>query len=90
MLFHVTVYKRLDVNSRPGIQRIHNYGSNWTKCVEAFPSGPLPIFFLQIASGHVVDAGISQNVGPDVFIDLQIPATLADDHAEFSFMINAS
>ncbi len=56
--------------------------------VEAFGAGPLAVLLLQIARGHVIHAGVAENVGTNIFIRGQLVAIFGDHHSEFAFVVH--
>ncbi len=64
-----------------------NPGPQGREGVEALGAGELAVLFLQIPGGDVVDAGVAQDVVPEVrFLD--VPGGLADDHRQFRLVVH--
>src|SRR5208337_4902805 len=56
--------------------------------IEALAAGPLPVFALQVARGHVVQAGVAADVRPHVLVRAHVAAALADHHRQFAFEVH--
>ena len=73
----------------PRIEVCHHHRADGTKGVEPFGASPLTIFFLQVARGHVVHAGIAKYVRPYVIALAQAVAALADHDSQLAFVVHA-
>src|SRR5882672_1168733 len=89
VLADVIVYAHAHGNTLPRINFVRDQRAYGTECVEAFGAAPLAVFGLEIAGGHVVHAGVAENVLPHVFICRGMMASFSNDHAEFALMVDA-
>src|SRR4051812_4099330 len=78
-----------DDDSRPRIDFVGDQRTDGTERVEAFSARPLVVLLLQVARGDVVHARVSIDVAADVFVIAQLVTALADDDAEFAFVVDA-
>ena len=71
--------------------RIEALGDDWpnrAEGVETFGAGPLPVLLLQVAGGHVVHAGVAEDIGPHVVALPQAVTALANHDAQLAFVIH--
>src|ERR1700683_4102835 len=57
--------------------------------IEALSARELHVEFLQVAGGHVVEAGVAQDVGADVFAVFRVIAPARDDDGQLAFLVHA-
>src|ERR1700735_1100114 len=87
ILFPDAIQERLDGEARR-IERCLDNRAERTERVEALAARKLSVEPLDIARGHVIEAGVAENVLRNIFIGQQVPAAAADDRCEFAFVVN--
>jgi len=67
-LAHLAIDAGFDLDAGPGvnINAVGDQRSNRAEGIETFAANPLRFFFLQIAGGEIIDAGVAKNVGANV------------------------
>ena len=72
-----------------GIYLVGDDGACGAEGVEAFASGPLPVGFLNVAGGNVVDDGVAAYVEAGVVGEVEIAAAAAYDDGQFALVVDA-
>src|SRR6185312_11953730 len=95
VLAQLAIDAGLDGEAVPGVDftvtplgHLNHPGADRTEGVESFGPGPLRIGFLQVACGDVVDAGVAQNIGPNVAPGGQLRTAALYDHAQLAFVVH--
>src|ERR1019366_8140151 len=89
ILPQLAIHVGLHAYAFPGIEVRRHHRADRTKGVEPLGPGPLTIFFLQVARGHVVDAGIAVYVRAHVIPLAQAVTALADHDSQLAFVVHA-
>ncbi len=91
-LAHLTIHSCLHLDARPGvnINAVGDDGADRAESVEAFGASPLAVFVLEVARGEVVDAGVAENVGTNVFTIGEPMAATGDHDTQFALVVGAS
>src|SRR4029077_5370762 len=88
LLTHDSVDSGFHPNPRPRIDFVCPQRAYRTERVEALGASELDILVLQIARGHVVNAGVAENIGTNILIGCQLVAFFSDDNAELAFVVH--
>src|ERR1700733_6339741 len=89
LLANLAVHATRDAHAFPWIDFVSHQGTDGAKCVEAFRTRPLIVFFLKIAGTDVVRRGVTEDVRKHIFVGRQFVTALGDHHAKLAFVINS-
>src|ERR1035438_7133596 len=89
LLANLAVHSGFDRDPSPGVEPADHNRSHSAEGIEALGARPLPVFFLQVARGYVVDASVAEDVRAHIVVGAEVAAAHGDDHAEFAFIVNS-
>src|SRR5262249_30097400 len=85
----LAIHSGLHTNPGPGIGFTDHNRSHRAKSIKAFGPAPLTVLLLQIAGGHIIDAGITENIWAHILISFHLEARFANHYPEFAFIVHA-
>src|SRR6266550_5018499 len=83
------IHAGLNQDTRPRVNFIGNHGANRAERIKALGSSPLTVFLLQVTSGDIIDAGVTEYVGTNILVRADFIAAPGHHDAEFTLMVHA-
>ena len=82
-------FTRVSTSKSSGLDFRFDVRPDRTKGIEAFGASKLYVGFLQIAGGHVVHTGVTQNITQRILVIVQMRASAANNQTKFAFVLHA-